>query len=183
MHFMGMNMAKKDRENAQSDTPQEFVAIGEVMGAWGLKGAFRVKPLTDFPERFEPGEAVFLGGVRHTIESSMWQKGVVVVRLGGIETPEDAAGLRRKTLEIPRGALHELPEGQYYQFEIVGLEVSTTTGKVLGKVTNILNCGNDVYVVKGEGREVLIPATTDVVKQIDLKKGTMVIEPIEGLLE
>lgn len=176
-------MAKKGREQTQNDIPAEFITIGEVLGPWGLKGAFRVRPLTDFPERFEPGEEVYIGGLPHVIESSMWQKGSVIVTVAGLDTPEAAYRLRRKTLDIPSEALHELPEGQYYSFEIIGLEVSTSGGAVLGKVTGILNCGNDVYVVKGEGKEILIPATTEVIKSIDLKSGKMVIEPIEGLLE
>jgi 16S rRNA processing protein RimM len=169
----------------EKEPPQpqmEFITIGEVLGAWGLKGACRVRPLTDFPERFEPGENVFIDGEARTIGTSSWQKDAVIITLPGIETPEAAAKLRRKGLEIPRSELKKLSRGQYYQFEIIGLEVSTTSGTLLGKVTSILNCGNDVYVVKGEGKEILIPATRDVVKNIDLKSGKMLIEPIEGLI-
>jgi 16S rRNA processing protein RimM len=62
------------------------------------------------------------------------------------------------------------------------MEVMTIEGTVLGKVTEILNCGNDVYVVKADNREILIPATKDVIKNIDLKSKKITIEPIEGLL-
>jgi 16S rRNA processing protein RimM len=153
-----------------------------VLGAWGLKGAFRVRPLTDFPERFEPGAEVFIEGTPVIILSSNWQKDGVIITLAGIDTPGAAAKLRRKMLDIPASRLRQLPEGQYYQFDVIGLEVSTIGGTVLGKVTDILNCGNDVYVVKGEVKEILIPATRDVVKSINLKAKKMVIEPIEGLL-
>jgi 16S rRNA processing protein RimM len=169
-------------ETSQDKITEEFITVGEVLGAWGLKGAFRVKPLTDFPERFDPGEEVYIGGAPCTIESSSPQKGSVILKLSGMDTPEAATKLRRKTLEIPRSALHKLPRGQYYQFDIIGLEVITTDGAVLGKVSDILTCGNDVYVVKGEGKEILIPATRDVIKSINLKAHKMVIEPIEGLL-
>jgi len=175
-------MAEKSRANSPADEQMEYITVGEVLGAWGLKGAFRVRPLTDFPERFEPGEKVFIEGNPYAIESSTWQKDGVIITLTGINTPEAAAKLRRKTLDIPARALHQLPEGQYYQFDIIGMEVQTADGAALGKVTDILNCGNDVYVVKGEGKEILIPATRDVVKSIDLKSKKMVIEPIEGLL-
>jgi len=175
-------MAETGSKKPRAGKQTEYITVGEVLGTWGLKGAFRVRPTTDFPERFEPGEVVFIDGVPNTIQSSNWQKGVVIITLAGMDAPEAAAKLRRKTLDIPASELRELPEGQYYQFDIIGLEVSTTGGTVLGKVTDILNCGNDVYVVKGEGKEVLIPATKDVVKSIDLKTKKMVIEPIEGLL-
>jgi 16S rRNA processing protein RimM len=176
-------MAETSPEKRTPDKQAEYITVGEVLGAWGLKGAFRVRPTTDFPERFKPGETVFIEAMPFVIQSSNWQKDGVILTLPGIDTPESAASLRRKTLDIPVSALRELPEGRYYQFDIIGLEVQTVDGAVLGQVTDILNCGNDVYVVKGEGgKEVLIPATKDVVKSIDLKSKKMVIEPIEGLL-
>ncbi len=140
-------MAKTSPEKMGADKQVEYITVGEVLGAWGLKGAFRVRPLTDFPERFEPGAEVFIEGAPVVIQSSNWQKDGVIITLAGIDTPEAAATLRRKTLDIPASELRQLPDGQYYQFDIIGLEVSTTGGTVLGKVTDILNCGNDVYVV------------------------------------
>jgi 16S rRNA processing protein RimM len=175
-------MAEKKPVKKEIANPTEFITVGEVLGAWGLKGAFRVRSTTDFPERFDTGEIVYIAGEPHTIQSTCWQKDGVVITVDGIDTPEAAAKLRRKTLDIPQECLKKLPKGTYYHFQIIGLEVITTGGAVLGKVTDILNCGNDVYVVKGEGKEVLIPATKDVIKSIDLKKGQMIIEPIEGLL-
>lgn len=176
-------MAKTSSDKDSQGKETEYITVGEVLGVWGLKGAFRVRPTTDFPERFEPGEVVYISGEPHPIENSNWQKDVVIITLAGVDTPEAAAKLRRKTLDIPASELRELPEGQYYQFDIIGMEVQTVDGSILGKVTDILNCGNDVYVVKAAGKkEVLIPATKDVVKSIDLKSKKMVIEPIEGLL-
>jgi 16S rRNA processing protein RimM len=176
-------MAEKKPRNQDAVKPTEFITVGEVLGAWGLKGAFRVRPTTDFPERFDTGEVVYLAGEPHAIQSTIRQKDAVIITIPGIDTPEDAARLRGKTLEIPQESLKKLPKGSYYHFDIIGLEVQTTDGASLGKITDILNCGNDVYVVKGEGKkEILIPATKDVVKSVDLKAGKMVIEPIEGLL-
>jgi 16S rRNA processing protein RimM len=175
-------MADMSPELNKPGKQAEYITVGEVLGAWGLKGAFRVRPLTDFPERFEPGETVFIEGVPNVIQSSSWQKDGVIMTLPGIDTPEAAAGLRRKNLEIPATELRDLPEGQYYQFDIIGMDVLTIDGIPLGKVTDILNCGNDVYVVKGETKEILIPATKDVIKSIDMKSKRITIEPIEGLL-
>ena len=175
-------MAETNPENSRADKQTEYITVGEVLGAWGLKGAFRVRPTTDFPERFEPGETVFIDGVSNAIQSSNWQMVRSSIAHGVIRAIDTAAKLRRKTLDIPASQLHKLPEGQYYHFDIIGMEVQTMDGAILGKVTEILNCGNDVYVVKGEGKEILIPATKDVVKSIDLKTKKMVIEPIEGLL-
>ena len=170
-------------ENSPPDKHIEYITIGEILGAWGLKGAFRVRPLTDFPERFEPGATVFIAGVPNVIQSSNWQKDGVIVTLPGIDTPEAAGALRRKNMEIPETELRVLPDGQYYQFEIIGMEVLTVDGMPLGTVTDILNCGNDVYVVKEGTKEILIPATKEVIKNIDVKSKRITIEPIEGLLQ
>lgn len=175
-------MANTSSDKNSQGKETEYITVGEVLGAWGLKGAFRVRPTTDFPERFKSGETLFIEGAPFSILTSNFQKDGVIITISGVDTPEAAAKLRRKTMDIPASELRALPEGRYYQFDIIGLEVQTVDGAILGKVTDILNCGNDVYVVKGEGKEVLIPATKDVVKSIDVKKGKMVIEPIEGLL-
>lgn len=143
-----------------------------------------MRPTTDFPERFKLGGEVYLGRQLFIIENVVWQKNEVILKLPNINTPEDASKLRRKTLEIPSSALYKLPEWQYYQFDIIGLNVCTTDGTTIGKISEILNCGNDVYVVKNQNsKDILIPATKDIIKSIDIKDGKLVIEPIEGLLE
>ena len=86
-------------------------------------------------------------------------------------------------VEIHYSQVYSLPEGQHYQFQLIGLEVWTSQGELLGEITEILTTpGNDNYVVKGDRGEVLIPAIEDVVKSIDLNKGRIVIEAIRGLL-
>jgi 16S rRNA processing protein RimM len=77
-----------------------------------------------------------------------------------------------------------LLQGQYYTFQLIGLKVLTTDGEYLGQIADIMTtASNDVYIVKGKRGEILIPAIEDVVKSIDLEKGEMVIEAIEGLLD
>jgi 16S rRNA processing protein RimM len=85
-------------------------------------------------------------------------------------------------LEIPQTKLRPLPEDQYYQFELMGLEVWTTAGKLLGQITDILPTGsNDVYVVHGERGELLIPAIEGVVKCVEPERGRVIVELIKGL--
>ena len=81
--------------------------------------------------------------------------------------------------------LWPLPDGSYYHFQIVGLTVFTVDGVPLGEVVDILETGsNDVYVIRDdEGKEHLLPALKDVVKDIDLEKGLMLVQPLPGLLE
>jgi len=79
---------------------------------------------------------------------------------------------------------YPLPEGQYYHDQIIGLQVRTTRGKLLGNITGVLTGkSNDNYIVQGTRGEILIPAIEDVIKSIDLDRGCITIEAIEGLLD
>jgi 16S rRNA processing protein RimM len=160
-----------------------FITIGEIMGAWGLKGEIRIRVLTDFPERFCPGGSFLIEGVPYTIEGVKSSKDGLILKLAGIESPEEAQKLRHLALEIPESELAPLPEGSFYHFQIVGLDVYSTDGVKLGSVKQVLTTGsNDVYVVETTGKEILIPAVADVVTNIDLAAGRMTVEIIEGLL-
>ncbi len=167
----------------QSEPGSAFIAIGEVMGAWGLKGEIRIRVLTDFPERFCQGSSFMIEGVAYIIEGVKSSKGALILKLAGIDTPEEALKMRHLTLEIPENEKHPLPEGVFYHYQILGLDVFSTEGVKLGKINQILTtASNDVYVVETTGREILIPAVADVVKNIDTVAGRMTVEIIEGLL-
>ena len=164
--------------------PPEFLIVGYILAPWGLRGEVKVEVVTDFPERFAPQKVVYLNARPLEIESCRPHKQHLVVKLATIDSVQDAEKLRGQDLTILRSELYPLPEGQYYTFQLIGLKVVTTEGKTVGRVTDIMATGsNDVYIVEGKRGEVLIPAIEDVVKSIDLKKGKMVIEAIEGLLD
>jgi 16S rRNA processing protein RimM len=124
-----------------------------------------------------------VAGERRTIESARWQKGLVYLRLSGIDDREAAAELGGRLLAIPESELEPLPEGQYYRFQLIGLSVVSREGEELGRVTEVLSTGaNDVYVVHGDRGEFLLPATDQVVREIDLETGRMLIDVLPGLL-
>ncbi len=162
------------------------VLIGVVVGAHSRTGEVRVVPETDFPERFAGLPTVFVkrpdeGKVMVLTGSRLHQgKGQVILKFAGIGDREAASQLRGAELYITRQQLMPLADGQYYQFELLGLEVVTTTGEALGPVTEIKRTGaNDVYVTE----RALIPAIDSVVKEIDLDRQRIIIEPMEGLIE
>jgi len=164
--------------------PPESLIIGHILAPWGIHGEVKVEVVTDFPERFTPGKLVYLDGYPLEIEHCHPHKQHLLVKLTTIDSVEAAEKLRGQDLTIPSSELHHLPEGQYYAFQLIGLDVVTTKGKYLGQITDIMStASNDVYIVEGERGEILIPAIEDVVKSIDLKKGKVVIETIEGLLD
>lgn len=161
----------------------EFITIGRILAPWSTRGKVRVQLITDFPERFAPHSEVYINRQPMTVDSTEWHKGKAIIKLRTVDSVEQAQTLRGQVVEIPRSQLHLLPEGQYYQFELIGLEVWTTGGELLGNITEILTAtSNDNYVVSGARGEVLIPAIEDVVKSIDLDAGRILIEPITGLL-
>jgi len=165
------------------EVPPGYVAIGRVGAPWGVSGAVRVLPLTDRRQQLAAGRAVTVGGERRTIVSARWQKGMVQLRLSGIDDRDAASTLRERLLVIAESELDPLPEGQYYRFQLIGLAVVSAEGEELGHVVEVLGTGaNDVYVVRGERGEVLVPATDEVVREIDLEAGRMLIEPLPGLL-
>lgn len=140
--------------------------------------------MTDFPQRFNPSSRVYLRRQFTTIESVEWRKGQVIIKLDTVNDIDEADRLKGELIEIHGSQLQSLPEGAYYHFELIGLEVRTTQEEVLGKLAEIITtAGNDIYVVKGKGSEILIPAVDEVVKSIDRRKKRIIIEPIKGLLD
>lgn len=169
--------------NTPEEVPEGFVAVGRVLGPWGVRGAVKVAPLTDFPERLKAKQRLFLRGEATVVQESRLRKGDVVMKLAGIESREAAEELRGALLTIPEAELMPLPAGDYYRFQIVGLQVTTIGGEPFGQVVDIMETGsNDVFVVATPRGEVLVPATDDVVQAIDLEAGQMIIEVVEGLL-
>ena len=161
----------------------EFITIGQVLSPWGIKGKLKVEVVTDFPKRFTPSSKIYINRQPMTIDSADWHKGKAIIKLNTIDSIEAAQRLRGQPLEIHHSQFKPLPEGQYYHFQLIGLEVLTTQGELLGNITEILTApSNDNYVVSGAKGEILIPAIEDIIKSIDLKKGYLLIEPIEGLL-
>lgn len=168
---------------SSSGVPSHLV-IGRIAGVRGVKGELRVTVLTDFPERFLGLKRVFVGGdlKPYEVEKSRLFKGAALLKLRGVDSVDDALRLKGKFVHVPVEEAVPLPEGQYYWHEIIGLEVWTTTGELLGKVTEILRTGaNDIYVVH-DGKEILIPAIEQVVKEISPRKGRILVELMPGLV-
>ena len=161
----------------------EFITIGYILSPRGITGKLEVKVETDFPQRFAPHAKVYINRQLMTIASTEWHKGKPIIKLDAINSIEEAQKLRGQPVEIHPRQAYSLPEGQYYHYQIIGLQVRTTQGELLGNITEVLTgASNDNYIVRGDKGEVLIPAIKDVVKSVDLNQGCMTIEAIEGLL-
>ena len=143
----------------------------------------KVQVVTDFPDRFNPGRLVYVNERPFEIQNCRPHKQHLLVKLATVDSANDAEKLRGHDLTIPQSELRALPRDEYYAFQLIGLHVLTTDGRHLGQIADILTTGsNDVYIVRGDSSETLIPAIEDVVKSIDLDGGQVIVEPIEGLL-
>ena len=166
----------------------EWVTVGQVVALFGVRGELKVRLLTDIPNRFAELEAVYSGKehTRRVIESVRPYKGeMIILKLADFDDANAAEALRNASLQIPLSKLAKLPPDSYYQHDILGLQVFTLGGKRVGVIVDIITTGSkDVYVVKTtDGPQQLIPAIKDVIKQIDLIRRTMHIDPIPGLLD
>lgn len=169
-----------------SPNPPAYLAIARIVAPWGARGEVKAEILTDFPERFASLEQVFLGPeqVPYRLEGARLVKDWVLLKFSGLDTPEAAESLRDLYVQIPTSQAVPLKPGQYYEHQVLGLEVWTEEGRYLGRVVEILVTGaNDVCVVQDGAREILLPTIGDVIRQVDLEAGRMVVHLLEGLEE
>ena len=162
---------------------REPIAVGQILSIHGLSGKVRVRVLSDVPQRFDAGQQLYVLGISYRISaSSRSSSDRVILKLQGIDTPDAARVLVGQMLTVPEDAVPQLPDGEYFHFQLLGLRVLTEEGEDLGQVTEILETGsNDVYVVTGPEGEVLIPALAGVIQCIQLERGVMLVGLPEGL--
>jgi 16S rRNA processing protein RimM len=159
------------------------IAVGRVLSPHGLHGEINIEPLTTQPEHLATGRRFRLEGVEHEVEASRWRKSLVLLKLSGIDDVDAVEALRGRLLSVPESELASLPEGEYYTYQIVGLEVFDGDGERLGKVIRLFPTGsNDVYVVEGPRGEILLPAVDDVIVEVDVEGGRMVVSLMDGML-
>ena len=167
---------------------QEYFEIGQIVNTFGIKGFVKVMPFTDDITRFEQLEHVLVvkGGrkTEMTIEEVKYHKNMVLLKFKGIEDMNQAENIKGLYLQIHRKDAIPLPEDTYFIADLIGLEVYTEEGKLLGKVDDIYSTkANDVYVVKDElGKQILLPGIGEVIKDIDLEKEMITVHLLEGLV-
>ncbi|WP_372632875.1 ribosome maturation factor RimM [Cohnella sp.] len=165
--------------------------VGKIVNTHGIKGELKVWPQTDFPEvRFKAGNRLLLippeAGNPITVEivSAREQKKMYVVKIKGFDNINDVEKYKGWELKVPEEDRVPLEEGEYYVRDIVGCEVFTEEGELLGTVTDTLSPGaNDIWVVKmPKGKELLLPVIDDVVLDVDVAARKIKVHLMEGLL-
>jgi 16S rRNA processing protein RimM len=166
---------------------QEHVLIGKIVGIHGIKGTNKLRSYAESLSVFSPGRSILVRDLRGREASYEihWVKphtGTPLVSFKGVANRDQAKILIGAELFIPQSELPELEENTYYWCDLIGIEVVTVTGDFLGRVESIIETGsNDVYVVKRNEKEVLIPALESVVLDVDLEHKQMQVDLPEGL--
>jgi len=153
-----------------------MIRVGQVVGAYGLDGAVKVVPLTDFADRFDEGATFLIDGTEREVEWSRDGHPGLVLKLRGIDNRTIAELFRGRYLEIPEADVRPLGEGRFYHHQVVGLAVLTSSGRQLGTIAEVLERpANDVWVSREGVIEHLIPATRDAVVEVDIAAGRVVV--------
>lgn len=157
-----------------------MIDIGRIVGVFGVRGRIKVQPLTHFTERFAVGETVWLKGEPRKIVWSAWHKTQARLELKGLDSIDEAEKLRGQSLQVPAAERPKLRAGEYYVGDLYGLEVISTEGRAIGKVTEIISgAAQDLIQVD---RTILIPMVEQFVTEIDLNARRMTVRLIPGML-
>ena len=163
---------------------QKYLETGKIVSIHGLKGEVKIQPWCDSPEYLCTFKCLYSksGDRVYEIERIRPQGNMVIAKLKGIDTPEQAQALRGRILYIDRDDA-DLPEGSYFVADLIGLDIVTEDGEKIGTVSDVFNTGsNDIYEVKREEKKnLLLPVIDDVVLNIDVDGGKITVRMMDGL--
>jgi len=168
---------------------QDFFDVGAVTGTHGLKGEVKVFTLSDDPYRFETLKNVIFSSAKEEkeleIERVRYFKQMTILKFRGLDRIEDVERMKGGYLKVRREDAIPLEEGEYYTADLIGMEVSLEDGSPLGTLSDVLQTGaNDVYAVKlPEGKEVLIPAIRECIREVDVPGQKMTVRLLKGLMD
>jgi len=168
---------------------EELITVGKIIGTHGIKGQLKLHSYSGNAESLSTARSVTLkspGGALNelTITSFKANSGKFIIGLQGFDDINLVQPFMGNEICLKRGQLPELEADEYYWSDLIGLQVFTDSGALLGTIADIFETGSsDIYVVRGEEREYLIPAIADVIKTVDPAGGKIVITPLDGLLD
>lgn len=163
----------------------EKIIIGKIVNVVGLKGEVKVFNYSDGSEIYEITPEIYVGEELKQIENVRLQKNMIILKLGGVNDRNAAEKLRGRELFITEDDLPELPDGQFYVRDLIGMRVMEEDGKFIGTVSDVIqNTAQDIFEIEGEdGDKFLIPKVDQFVLNIDGSKREIRVRLIEGLLD
>ena len=173
-------------KHRNTGTTDDLIVVATVSKPHGMAGALKIKVESHNPDRFVPGcklLAIVAGKTKsYTVAKFVPQNDWGLLTLAEVTSVEQADTLRGVDLGVWERDLKPLPPGCYYTFQIIGLKVVSQAGMELGEVAVVEELpAGDAYVVRGNGTEFRVPANGGFIKSIDLERGLMVIDDVEGL--
>lgn len=166
---------------------KKMLRVGKIANTHGIKGDIKVIPLTDYMERFEELEWVYMDDYEEKfyIQNVKYKKNTVILSFKGYDDINLVEKFKNKYIFIDDTQRRKLPADTYYIADIIGLDVYNIKNEYIGKVKDIIQTGpNEVYVIKGDdNKEIMIPSVKEFIPEISLKEGKVVINPIEGMIE
>lgn len=174
-----------DQQGVNTDPPKAcgpvFLLAGKMRTAHGVKGEIAMEVITDYPERLRVNRTVYLGDQYRPLRIShvRWKNQLLLLAFQGIEDRDEALKLRNQLLYVRAEESPDLPEGDYYHHQLIGLRVMDESSQPVGVLTEIIETGaNDVFVVTPEsGPAVLLPVIESVVLSVNLEKGEIIVKP------
>lgn len=166
---------------------KDYLELGQIVNTKGLKGEVKLNSFAEDDSVFETLDKVYLKRktemLERQIEKVGYSKNQVIIKFKDCDSIDEAETLRDMYLLVKRSDLGELPEGVYYIADLIGLDVYTDEGELLGKVDDIYSTGaNDIYVVKDDlGKQRLLPGIKEVIQETNLEEGRIIVHLIEGL--
>ena len=159
------------------------VILGQIIKPHGIKGYVKVISYAESPKSFKRTEALYVRSrngrdMAYRVEDVNGKGNKVIIKLSGIDTRQDAERLIGSVILINRKDLPDTDDGEYYWYDLIGMEVHDSSGEYLGVIKKIFQTGsNDVYVIQGdEGEEILIPGTYEAVREIRISEKKMIVE-------
>ena len=167
---------------------ENFLEIGQIVNSYGLKGQMKVVPFTDNIKRFSKLKTIYIEIEKQLkefkIQEVKYHKNNILIKLENIDDINDAEKYKNCYIKIDRKDAVKLPEDTYFIVDLIGIEVFTEENILLGKIVDVFPTGsNDVYVVKDElGKQILLPAINEVIKNVDITNKKMIVNLIKGLV-
>ena len=168
---------------------EDYFKIGIITSSHGVRGEMKVFPTTDDTRRFKKCREVYVedktGLIMYEVESARVSPDKVLLKLKGIDTPEEAVKLRQRGIFVDREHAVKLSKDEYFIADLIGLEVRNEDGDRIGVIEEVLPTGaNDVYqIAMDDGRELLLPAIKDCILEVNVEQGFMRVHVLDGLLD
>ncbi|HRJ27646.1 MAG TPA: ribosome maturation factor RimM [Fimbriimonadaceae bacterium] len=167
------------RPRRMADPPEDHVVIGQVVGSFGLKGWLKIQPMTDFYERFDSGETVFIGHDPYEVVDAELHRSQLRLKVRKVTSIDQAEELRWLPVSVPKSQRPVMEEDEYYTADLLGCEVRRIDGRVLGKLDEVVPSPAQDLLRIGD---IFLPFIREFIEEVNLQERVIVVKTIPGLL-